>query len=182
MEAYGVGYDRVLVDVMTDDGPVRAHAYVGLPAFIDETRLPTRRYLNILMKGAVAAGLDEAYVARLREQPVTPESDPPTFQPPVGDFPVFTRASLAAQPKLTALLGSVFDMSAARRDLESAKAVLGGRDTTLFHLHRHDTSSGTETLDDLRRGQVPERARRYLATWLHAYATDFRYAGRYVDD
>jgi sulfite reductase (NADPH) flavoprotein alpha-component len=182
MEAYGVGYDRILVDVMTDAGPVRAHAYVGLPSFIDATRLPTRRYLNILIKGAMAAGLDEDYIRRLREHPVAKEAEPPTFEPPTGEFPLFTRASLGARPESTALLGSVFDMSRARPDLESAKPLLGGRDTTLFHLHRHDTSDGTETLDDLRRGRVPENARRYLATWLHAYATEFRYAGRYTDD
>jgi sulfite reductase (NADPH) flavoprotein alpha-component len=76
----------------------------------------------------------------------------------------------------------VFDMSRARADLASAKPVLGGRDTTLFHLHRHDTSDGTETLEDLAQGRVSDGARRYLAAWLHAYATEFRYAGRYVGD
>lgn len=182
MEAYGVGYDRILVDVLTETGPVRAHAYVGLPAFLDATRLPTQRYLNILVKGAMAAGLDERYIRRLREHPVTREAEPPIFEPPAGDFPRFTRVSLGASPNATALLGAVFDMSRARHDLESAKPVLGGRDTTLFHLHRHDTSDGSETLDDLRHGRVSAGARRYLATWLHAYATEFRYAGPYVDD
>jgi sulfite reductase (NADPH) flavoprotein alpha-component len=182
MEAYGVGYDRILVDVLTEAGPVRAQAYVGLPAFLDPSRLPTQRYLNILVKGAMAAGLGDEYIRRLREHLITPEVDAPAFEPPAGDFPRFTRASLGASPNATALLGAVFDMSRARHDLESAKPVLGGRDTTLFHLHRHDTSNGTETLDDLRHGRISERARRYLATWLHAYATEFRYAGRYVDD
>jgi hypothetical protein len=182
MEAFGIGYDRILVDVLTDAGPVRAHAYVGLPPFLDGGLLPTRRYLNILIKGAMAAGLDEDYIRQLRQRPVVPETEPPAFVPPNGDFPTFTRISLGAQPEKTALLGSVFDMSGARPDLESAKPVLGGRDTTLFHLHRHDTSDATETLDDLRRGHVPERARSYLATWLHAYATEFLYAGRYADD
>ena len=66
LEAYGVGYDRIEVEVLTDDGPVRAQAYIGLPAFIDASRLPTRRYLSILSKGAMAAGLDETYIRRLR--------------------------------------------------------------------------------------------------------------------
>jgi sulfite reductase (NADPH) flavoprotein alpha-component len=73
-------------------------------------------------------------------------------------------------------------MSNARPSLASAKPVLGGRDTTLFHAHRHDTSDGTETLDDVRQRRVPDAVRQYLATWLHAYATEFRYAGRYIDD
>ncbi len=181
MEAYGVGYDRQEVDVATDAGVVRAQAYVGLPAFIDERALPTRRYVAILVKGAVAAGLDDAYIRRLKSHPVAPSLEPPSFVPPAGDHPRFTRESLALHPDSTALLGSVFDMSHARPDLASAKPVLGGRDTTLFHLHRHDSSGGAETLDDLRHGRVPDDARRYLAAWLHAYATEFRYAGRYTE-
>lgn len=182
MEAYGVGYDRIAVEVETDSGTVTAQTYVGLPAFIDVTRRPTRRYLAILVKGAMAAGLDERYIRRLREHPIAPEADAPPFVPPAGEFPVFTRASLALHPQATALLGSVFDMSEARPDLASARPVLGARDTTLFHLHRHDTSAGTETLDDVRNARIPDGARRYLAAWLHAYATEFRYAGRYIDD
>ena len=181
MEAYGVGYDRIEVGVSTDTGPVRAQAYEGLPTFLDSSCLPTRRYLAILVKGAMAAGLEESYIGRLRRHPTAPEVESPPFVPPAGEFPVFTRASLALLPESTALLGAVFDMSHARPDLASAKPVLRGRDTTLFHLHRHDTSDGTETLDDLRHGRVPDGARRYLDTWLHAYATEFRYAGRYID-
>jgi len=178
MEAYGVGYDRTAVEVLTDAGPVTAQAYVGLPAFLDATRLPTRRYLAILLKGAMAAGLDDDYIRDLRDHPTAPETEPVRFTPPAGEFQTFTRASLALCPEATALLGHVFDMSAARADLASVKPVLGARDTTLFHLHRHDTSDGTETLDDLRAGRVSDRARRYLDAWLAAYATEFRYAGR----
>lgn len=182
MEAYGVGYDRIEVEVLTDAGPVRAQAYVGLPDFIDATRLPTRRYLAILVKGAMAAGLDETYIRRLQLHPVAAEPEPHPFVPPTGRFASFSAASLALHPELTALSGAVFDMSHARPDLASAKPVLGGRDTTLFHLHRHDTSDGTETLEDLLHGRVADGARRYLAAWLHAYATEFRYAGRYTED
>jgi len=182
LEAYGVGYDRIEVVVDTDAGPVRAQTYVGLPAFLDASRLPTRRYLAILVKGAMAAGLDEAYIRRLQQHAVAAEPDAPPFAPPEGSFPRITCTSLASRPEWTALCGAVFDMSDARADLASAKPVLGARDTTLFHLHRHDTSDGTETLEDLRQGRVTDGARRYLAAWLHAYATEFRYAGRYVDD
>jgi sulfite reductase (NADPH) flavoprotein alpha-component len=182
MEAYGVGYDRIVVEIQTETGPVLAHVYEGLPTFVDDNCVPTRRYLSILIKGAMAAGLDDSYIRRLREHPVAAEVEPPVFEPPPGDFRVFTRYSLALHPELTAVSGAVFDMSDARPDLASAKPVLGGRDTTLFHAHRHDTSDGTETLDDVRRGRVSEGVQRYLATWLHAYATEFRYAGRYIDD
>ena len=182
MEAYGVGYDRIEVEIRTETGPVRAQAYEGLPTFLDDGCLPTRRYLSILIRGAMAAGLDESYIRRLRDHPVAAEVEPPVFEPPAGDFRVFRRESLAQYPELTALSGAVFDMSNARPELASAKPVLGGRDTTLFHVHRHDTSVGTETLDDVRLGRVSDGVRRYLATWLHAYATEFRYAGRYIDD
>lgn len=181
MEAYGVGYDRIEVDVETDAGPVRAQGYVGIPTFLDPSRLPTRRYLAILVKGAMAAGLSERYIRRLRQHPVAAEAELPPFVPPAGQFAAFTRESLALHPESTALLGAVFDMTHARPDLASAKPVLGGRDTTLFHLHRHDTSDGTETLDDVRHGRIAESARRYLNAWLYAYATEFRYAGHYVD-
>jgi len=182
MEAYGVGYDRVEVEVLTDTGPVRALTYVGLPAFLDASRLPTRRYLSILVKGAMAAGLDEAYIRRLQRHAVAAETEFPPFVPPSGSFPDVTSAALALRPEWTALSSAVFDMSRARADLASAKPVLGGRDTTLFHLHRHDTSDATETLEDLRQGRVNDDARRYLTAWLHAYATEFRYVGHYVDD
>ena len=182
LEAYGVGYDRIEVEVLTDAGPVRAQTYVGLPAFLDASRLPTRRYLAILVQGAMAAGLDETYIRRLQRHAVAAESELPPFVPPSGSFPTVTPASLALHPEWTALSGAVFDMACARADLASAKPVLGARDTTLFHLHRHDTSDGTETLEDLRQGRVNDGARRYLAAWLHAYATEFRYVGHYVDD
>ena len=181
MEAYGVGYDRIAVDVETAAELVRAQVYVGIPTFLDATCLPTRRYRAILVKGAMAAGLDEGYIRRLQAHPVVAEKDPPPFVPPTGQFSVFTRESLALHPETTALLGAVFDMSQARPDLASAKPVLGGRDTTLFHLHRHDTSDGTETIEDVRDGRIPDSARRYLAAWLHAYATEFRYAGSYLE-
>ena len=182
LEAYGVGYDRIDVEVLTETGTVRAQTYVGLPAFLDASRLPTRRYLAILVKGAMAAGLDETYILRLQRHAIAAEWAPPPFVPPDGSFPIVTRASLAVQPEWTALSGAVFDMSHARADLASAKPVLGARDTTLFHLHRHDSSDGTETLEDLQQGRVKDAARRYLEAWLHAYDSEFRYAGRYVDD
>src|SRR5919107_732300 len=106
MEAYGVGYDRIEVDVQTDTGPVRAQVYEGLPTFLDDSCVPTRRYLAILIRGAMAAGLDDSYIRRLQEHPVAPEIEPPAFEPPQGDFRVFTKESLAQHPELTALSGA----------------------------------------------------------------------------
>jgi len=63
-EAYGHGYDRIEVGVEPDHrSPTERHTvpaltYVGMPEFIDNTRLPSRRYLNIVLEGARQAGLD----------------------------------------------------------------------------------------------------------------------------
>jgi sulfite reductase (NADPH) flavoprotein alpha-component len=181
LEARGVGYDRIEVVVTTAEGPMRAQAYVGRPEFLDDSCLPTRRYRAILLHGAVAAGLDASYIRRLTEQPLAPEVDPPAWQPPSGPTATFTSDVLARHPELTALAGAVFDMSHAAARLESVKPVLGARDTTLFHLHRHDSSDGTETLEDFRAGRVSDAAQRYINAYLHEYATEFRFAGRLVD-
>lgn len=181
VEAYGWRYDRIEVEVETAQGPVRALTYVGMPAALDDTCLPTRRYLNIILAGAEAAGLDAGYIARLRAHPLAPARDYPPFSPPPGPAPDITRGALAAHPEYTALAGAVFDMSAARGDLTSLIPLFGGKDMTLFHVRRLDTSDGTETLDDVRAGRLSDAARQYLNAYLHEYAAEFRYVGRYVD-
>jgi hypothetical protein len=182
VEAYGVGYDRIEVEVDTARGPVRALTYVGLPGYLDDACLPTRRYMNILISGAERAGLDAAYIEQLRRQPLHPEKAYPPFEPPPGPAAVFTRESLAAHPFCTALAGAVFDMADARSDLACLRELFGGRDMTLFHLKRLDTSDGTETLDDIRHGRISAAARRYLNAYLHEYDAEFRYVGRYLFD
>ena len=182
MEAYGSGYDRVEVDVETANGLVRATVYVGLPGVLDHSCLPTRRYLNIMLRGAEAAGLDASYVARLRAHPVAAAREYPPFEYPAGAVPQFTRETLAQHREYTALAGAVFDMSDARADLAGLKPLFGGKDTTLFHVRRLDTSDGNETLDDVTAGRLPEAARRYLNAYLHEYAAEFRYVGRFVYD
>ena len=67
VESYGVGYDRIEVEVQTAEGTVSALTYVGLPQYLDPSCLPTRRYLNILVKGAEHAELPEPYLAWLRD-------------------------------------------------------------------------------------------------------------------
>lgn len=178
-EAYGYGYDRVTVEVDADGEVVPAYAYVGMPDFLDEDCLPTRRYLNILLNGARHAGLDPGYVAALEAHPVHEPGTYPPFEPPPGEHPRFDAASLAAHPLYTALYGAVFDMARARPRHEFLKGFFGGRDMTLFHLRRLDTSDGNETLDDIRNDRLDARQREYLNAYLHEYAAEYRYIGRF---
>ncbi|HLF63525.1 MAG TPA: gamma-glutamylcyclotransferase family protein [Saprospiraceae bacterium] len=180
MEAYGVGYDRIEVDLETDHGRVKAFAYIGLPAFLDDSCLPTRRYLNIILKGAEAAGLSKAYIDKLRQHPIHIAEEYPEFEYPSGQEAVFTEQTLAAYPYLTVLAGAVFDMRSARSQLDSLARLVGGKDMTLFYLKRHDSSDGTETLDDVIQGRISPEGKKYLNAYLHAYAREFKYAGRYV--
>ena len=178
-EARGVGYDRIEVQVRTDSGDRPAFAYVGRPAFLDDSCLPSRRYLNILLRGARLAGLDPAYIARLERQPTLPLPDAPPFRHPPGEHPCFDADSLRDHPSYTALYGAVFDMSEARPAHEFLKGVFGGRDMTLFHLQRMDTSDGDETLDDIRQDRLDDAQRRYLNTYLQEYKREYRYIGRF---
>jgi len=180
VEAYGWRYDRIEVDVQTSGGTVRAWTYVGMPGAIDDSCLPTRRYLNILLAGAEAAGLDADYIGRLRSHPLAPSIDYPPFERPSVPSAIFNRSSLAEHAAYTAIADSVFDMSAARGDLASLIPLFGGRDMTLFHIRRLDTSDGSETEGDVRDGRLSASALRYINTYLHAYATEFRYVGRYT--
>jgi sulfite reductase (NADPH) flavoprotein alpha-component len=180
VEAYGVGYDRISVRVETEAGPVEAFAYVGLPAYIDDSCQPTRRYMNIILKGAEQAGLSEEYIRRLRAYRLKPEKHYPEFTPPESGGREFTRDTISGNTALTALGGAVFDMSGAREELQCLKGIFGGRDTTLFHLKRHDSSDGTETLADILDGSISEGGRQYLNAYLHEYAHEFEYVGRYV--
>ena len=179
LEAFGVGYDRIEVPVETQNGTIPSVAYVGLPAYLDEARLPTRRYLNIILRGATTAGLEKSYIDALDRHPLHPAWDYPEFVHPTGDFPIFDAASLAEHPRHTAVAGAVFDMADARSDLHCLWNLFGGKDTTLFHLHRLDTSDGSETLADIAAERVSDYGRSYLNAYLHEYAAEYRYAGRY---
>jgi len=181
-EAYGHGYDRVEVPVHTDRGERRALAYVGMASFIDEGCRPTQRYLNILLKGAAAAGFDPAYVEALRRHPVHPKRPVAPFVPPPGDFPSFTAATLGGHPLYTALAGAVFDMSGARWQHSFLHGLFGGKDMTLFHLKRLDASDGSETLEDIRHDRLSPAQRQYLNEYLHEYSAEYVYVGRYLYD
>lgn len=181
-EAYGHGYDRIEIAVQTDEGELRALTYVGMPSFIDDRCLPTRRYMNILLQGASRAGLDSDYVGALRQQALHVRQAVPAFLAPDGEQPHFDAAALALQPLYTALDGQVFDMSAARAQHEFLKGFFGGRDMTLFHLKRMDGSDGSETQDDVRLRRYSAAQRQYLDEYLHEYTHEYRHVGRYSYD
>lgn len=184
-EAYGHGYDRIDVDVQPiDDGnlcqpTVSALTYVGMPGFIDNSRRPSRRYLNIVVGGARQAGLDNDYIEAIETHPVHHAGPYPPFQAPAGHYPTFDKESLARQPLCTALYGAVFDMTDARPHHEFLKGFFEGRDMTLFHLRRLDTSRGDETMDDIRKGRLDQAQKHYLNAYLHEYAREYRYIGHY---
>lgn len=179
-EAYGHGYDRVEVSVDTDHGERRAITYVGMPSFLDEECRPTQRYLNILVNGAVAAGVDPAYIDALRRHPVFEKRAVPPFLPPPGAYRTFTAATLTQTPPLTALAGHVFDMSGARWHHSFLKGFFGGKDMTLFHLRRLDDAGGALTLDDIKHDRLTPPQREYLNEYLHAYNAEYVYAGHYL--
>ena len=178
-EARGNGYDRIIVQVEADGQQIPAFTYIGMPAFIDNDCLPSRRYLNILIEGARQAGLDRDYLHDLEAQPVHQADDYPAFEPPLGDYPVFNADSLARHPLYTSLYGAVFDMTEARPLHEYLKGFFGGRDMTLFHLKRLDSSDGSESMDDIRHGRLTQVQQRYINGYLNEYAREYRYVGRF---
>ncbi len=179
MEAFGYGYDRINIEVEAGGERIPALTYVGMPEFIDDDCLPGRRYLNIMIDGARRADLDPDYVQQLEMQPVHQPDDYPSFTPPAGNFPVFDLATLARQPMYTALCDAVFDMSEARPLHEYLRSFFGGRDMTLFHLKRLDSSEGDESMDHIRNGHLNETQLSYLNAYLNEYAREYRYVGRY---
>lgn len=182
-EAYGHGYDRTEVAVHTDRGEQRAVAYVGIPSFLDDGCRPTRRYLNIILRGATAAGLDPAYIESLHRQPLHEATSVPPFVPPSGgERRIFTAATLRRHSLFTALSGAVFDMSCARWQHIYLHGLFGGKDMTLFHLKRLDYSDGRETLDDIKHGRLTMAQQGYLNEYLHEYSKEYVYVGRYMYD
>ena len=179
VEAYGIGYDRVTVQVETNREQIDALVYVGMPGFIDNTCLPTQRYMNILIKGAGNAGLSDNYIQMLKNFPTHVKKAYPPFVPPEKTTRVFNENSLKDYPDYTAIAGLVFDMNGARWQHEHLKDLFGGRDMTLWHLKRLDSSDGSETMDDLRRDRLQDGQRRYLNEYLHEYNSEYTCVGRF---
>jgi sulfite reductase (NADPH) flavoprotein alpha-component len=181
VESYGVGYDRITVPLRTADGPLDAITYIGIDSYLDDSCLPTRRYLNILVAGAETVGLDANYVDALRRHPIHQPGPYPPFEPP-PDSPsrgVFDAQSLSAHPTYTALDGHVFDMKGARWQHDCLVPLLGGKDMTLFHLKRLDSSDGSETLDTIRARNYSAAARDYLNAYLHEYNAEYTWIGTF---
>ena len=185
-EAYGYGYDRITVAVEVYDDTNKqaktfsALTYVGMPNFIDNNCLPSRRYLNILLDGSIQAGLDQAYIAKLKAQPVHTPKEYPTFIPPQGEHPVFDVNSLKGQPLYTALLGYVFDMAEARPHHQYLKGYFGGKDMTLFHLQRLDSSDNQETISDIKDNLLNFAQLKYLNSFLVEYAVEYKFVGHFT--
>ncbi len=177
MEAYGIGYDRIEVEIETKHGMVVAFVYVGLPAFINDTCLPTKRYLNILINGARMAKLSPDYIHKLENTPLLKMDHYTIFNAPNGDYPKFTEESLKEHTYLTSLAGAVFDMRNCRKELSSFKLFFGGKDLTLYHLRRHDSSSGDETINDFLNGNISAGQKDYINAYLNEYAKEFQYSG-----
>lgn len=182
VESYGVGYDRVEVDLLASSKPIKALTYVGLPEYLDNNCKPTQRYLNIITKGARESGIDIKYIENLEKHPIVEEIFLPPFVPELkSDFiPEFDTDKLLQFPKYTALCDAVFDMSNARHDLRCLHSLFGGKDMTLFHLRRHDSSQGHETLSDIAEGKIASRGMNYLNTYLWEYNKEFQYIGKFL--
>lgn len=182
-EAYGYGYDRITIQVKVDDKTTKkthvisALTYIGMDDFIDNSCLPSRRYLNIILNGAIQTGLHIDYINKLKTQPVHTAKDYPLFTPPQGKYPCFDANSLTKYPLYTALMGHVFDMSKARPNHEYLKGYFGGQDMTLFHLKRLDSSNNQETINDIKQNNLNPAQRKYLNSFLNEYAIEYCYVG-----
>ncbi len=176
-ETNGYGYDRTIVTVETDDRPVEAITYTGTASFLDDRCLPTRRYLQILIDGAIESKLPEEYISALRKTPIFQPIPTNRFTPPPGDFPRFTAAMLRNKLNCTALAGHVFDMSSARPQHDFLRRYFAGKDMTIFHLRRMHGSAGNEALTNWSNESLTPEQDQYINEYLHAYNKEYRYCG-----
>lgn len=191
-EAYGYGYDRITIEVNVKsevsqqdttsqkDTRFSALTYVGMPAFIDNTCLPSQRYLNIILEGAEQSNLPRNYIQLLQQQKIHEPQDYPEYIAPQGEFPTFDAQSLAKYPLYTALKGHVFDMTHAREHHEYLKQFFGGKDMTLFHLKRLDCSNSQESMQDIKEERFNLAQRKYLNSFLNEYALEYGYVGHFT--
>lgn len=73
-------------------------------------------------------------------------------------------------------------MSGARWQHKFLHGIFGGKEMTLFHLKRLDSSDGSETLEDVKHGRLTSAQQGYLDEYLHEYSREYVYVGRYVHD
>jgi sulfite reductase alpha subunit-like flavoprotein/cytochrome b involved in lipid metabolism/gamma-glutamylcyclotransferase (GGCT)/AIG2-like uncharacterized protein YtfP len=179
LEALGVAYRRTKMTVRTYSGrDAEAYVYVGLPEVTSKGLSPSRRYLNILIRGAEDMQLSPEYIDRLRrtETCLKPRYGP--FRFPDEPDELFTPELLATHLEYTAIAGAVFDMTQARDEHRYLKQLLGARDATLFFLKRMDSSDGSESWSHVESGDLSPLQRDYLNDYLHQFAQEYRYAGR----
>lgn len=180
LEALGIGYDRIEINVETISGIVKAFTYVGLPDFINDSCLPTQRYKNIIVSGAQSAGLTSSYIERIKNHPILEIPIYPKYNCTLSHEKIFNKTSLAKCTYLTALNGYVFDMRNSRKELDCLFDIFGGKDMTLFHLKRHDSSTGDESIEDIINGDISKEGANYINTYLHEYSKEFTCIGRYT--
>ncbi len=176
-EAYGHGYDRTAVTIKSDDEHVEAITYIGIESFINDSCLPSQRYLKILLDGAIESELPETYINALKATPILKPIPRSRFRPPPGNHVCFTPEMLSRHPNCTALAGHVFDMSNARCQHEFLKSYFAGRDMTVFHLKRMHGSDGSETIKTWSEGRMTPEQDHYINEYLHAYHNEYRYCG-----
>jgi sulfite reductase (NADPH) flavoprotein alpha-component len=181
LEAYGIGYDRIKVKTKTTNNTIEAFAYKGLPDVIDNSLLPTHRYKNIIVKGALEHNLSPSYIEELKNQPAFEIPKYPKFEYSFEkvDFKIYNKNTLSKEDYLTALNGYVFDMRNSRAELKSLFNIFGGKDMTLFHLKRLDNSDGKETYKDVIEGNISDQGLEYINTYLHEYQKEFKCVGSY---
>lgn len=179
-ELYPDGYDRITVrpTPLGARSPVDAVTYVGASAALDDRCRPSRRYLNIVLRGATAAGLDRSYIETLESTPLHAPPEMTPFAVPAGEWPTYDVDDLARLDHLTGLAGHAFDLSSEAPRHRLVRKWLGGRDATLAIAHRSDASDASETLDDILAGRIPERMRQHVEANLAAFADEFVYAGQ----
>lgn len=71
----GPGYERVLVEVETTDGPLEAFTYLARPTYLDQQMLPFVWYRSLVVAGAVHHGFPAAYVEQLASVGATRDPD-----------------------------------------------------------------------------------------------------------
>jgi sulfite reductase (NADPH) flavoprotein alpha-component len=104
LEALGVAYRRTQMTVRTYSGrEASAYVYVGLPDVTSEGLSPSRRYLNILIRGAEGMQLSPDYIDRLRRIETCLKPRYGRFRFPDEPDEVFTPERLATHPEYTAI-------------------------------------------------------------------------------
>ena len=179
LEAYGISYERVEVEVTGYGGQkYKAFAYTGLAEKLKSGLQPSHRYLNIMIEGAKTMELDDAYVNKLKRTEVRPAPSYGPFVFPEDNLKIFTAAELAQLPHHTALAGAVFDMQNAREEHTYLKKFFSGKDMTIFFLKRMDISSGEETLEHVTEVGLTNLQKRYLNAYLHEFKREYKLHGR----